>query len=76
VSGLRSWDIRVYRQDRGAPMVSLGVHIDLHTPTLDLHLPFHTVQIGRNHWEGDGRRFVSHQAEPWNGHSGNCDHPR
>ena len=57
-------------------MVSLGIHIDLHTPTLDLHLPLFTVQLGRNDWQG--RRFVYHDdpTPAWNGHTDNCDHPR
>lgn len=77
MSGLRPWDVRVYRQVRGAPVVSLGVHVDLHTPTIDFHLPLFTVQIGRNHWESDGRRVVYFDGpERWNGHTDNCDHPR
>jgi hypothetical protein len=76
MSGLRPWDIRVYRQVRGAPMFSLGVHIDLHTPTIDVHLPFYTIQVGRNHWEQDGRRFAYlDEPDRWNGHSDNCDRP-
>lgn len=74
VSGLRPWGVTVFSNARGVPMVSFGVHVDFHTPTLDLHLPFVTVQVGRNNWEG--RRFVFHAAEPWNGHTDNCDHDR
>ena len=74
VLGKRPWGVTVFQNARWAPMLSLGVHVDLHTPTLDLHLPFLTVQIGRNNW--DGRRFVVHPAERWNGHTDNCDHSR
>lgn len=73
MSGQRPWGLTVYRSAIGAPMWSLGVHLDLHTPTLDIHLPWHTVQVGRNNWEG--KRFTFRRGAPWNGHSDNCEHP-
>lgn len=74
MSGLRPWGVTVFRNVKGVPMASLGIHVDLHTPTVDLHLPLVTVQIGRNNW--DGRRFAYHGGEVWRGHTDNCDHPR
>lgn len=71
---MRPWGIVIFRQAIGVPMLSLGIHVELHTPTVDLHLPLITVQIGRNDWQG--RRFVYHSGEPWNGHTDNCDHVR
>jgi len=70
----RPWGIVVFQNSRWVPMFSLGIHVDLHTPTVDLHLPLITVQIGRNDWQG--RRFVIHPTEPWDGHTMNCDHQR
>lgn len=55
-------------------MFSLGVHVEFHTPTLDLHLPFYTVQIGRNNY--DGRRFAYFDGHERFTHSDNCDHAR
>ena len=89
MSGRRPWQLSIWRQVRGAPYYSLGVHLDLHTPTLDLHLPFWTIQIGRNGYWGvaaeplpggrsflGGRVFVDNIRERWSGHSDNCDHAR
>lgn len=74
MSGLRPWGVTVFCNAIGAPMVSIGVHVDFHTPTIDLHLPRHTVQIGRNNY--NGRRLAIHPAQRWGGHSDNCDHVR
>lgn len=88
MSGLRPWGINVFRQNRGAPMVSLGIHLDLHTPTVDIHLPRWLVQIGRNtYWTpGNGLRgmrfycggrvTIIDDGVRWSGHTDNCDHPR
>lgn len=87
MSGLRPWQVSIWRQYRGAPMFSLGIHVDLHTPTLDLHLAGWTVQAGRNlFWTRAnampgmrflfGDRVMISPAERWPGHSDNCDHPR
>jgi hypothetical protein len=88
MSGVRPWQLTVWRQVRGAPYVSLGVHVDFHTPTLDFHLPFCTVQLGRNgYWRrADGlpgmwflfedRVLIHTPTERWGGHSDNCDHER
>lgn len=88
MSGRRPWQLHLGRWPTGAPMVSLGVHFDWHTPTLDLHLPGWTVQLGRNgYWgltapalDGDrtwlgGRVWLSRQGR-WQGHTDNCDHER
>lgn len=88
MTGLRPWGLIVWRSLRGAPFFSLGIHVDLHTPTIDLHLPGWTVQLGRNtfwtpamampgmrFWLG-GRVMVDFGTERWGGHTDNCDHPR
>lgn len=59
MSGLRPWQLTIWQSLRGGPMFSLGIHVDLHTPTIDLHLPGWTVQ----------------PASRWIGHTDNCDHP-
>lgn len=70
----RRWGVYVFRQVRGAPMVSLGIHLDLHTPRLDLHLPVHTVCIGRIVWQATGRAFYLDDHERWSGHTDDCWH--
>ena len=35
-------------ESSGVPWASLGIHIDWHTPTIDLYLGRITVQVGRN----------------------------
>lgn len=68
----RRWGITVF-WTTGAPFFSLGIHIDLHTPTVDLHVGSGCVQIGRNMW--NGKRFVF-ATQGWSGHTDNCDHQR
>lgn len=86
MSGVRPWQLIVWRQGL-APMISLGLHLDLHTPTLDLHTPFGVIQLGRNgFWTRtnrlNGMRFVFGDRVmigspmPWSGHTDNCDHAR
>jgi hypothetical protein len=78
-TGTRRWGVVVFRNLIGAPMFSLGIHVDLHTPTLDLHVADYMVQIGRNLYEpdGPGSRLQRHrQHDRWHGHTGNCDHDR
>ena len=86
MSGERPWQLSVWQDAIRAPFFSLGVHVDLHTPTLDLHLPGWTVQIGRNgYWGVDGRtiegisvwlggRVMFCRGHRWTGHTDNCDH--
>jgi len=57
---------------RGAPWLSLGVHFDWHTPTLDLHIGKGWLQIGRNQWEGVGRFSV--YVGRFDGHTDQCSH--
>jgi hypothetical protein len=87
MSGLRPWQLIFWREQHGAPFVSVGIHIDLHTPTVDLHVPFWTVQLGRNlYWRKAnampgmrflfGDRLLVSDAERWTGHTDNCDHGR
>lgn len=40
----RPFGVTVFRNVLGAPMFSLGIHFDWHTPTLDIHLPEFTIQ--------------------------------
>lgn len=71
----RRWGVYVFRVARGAPMVSLGIHIDLHTPRVDLHLPLVLVSIGRIVWEPGTRRFFYlDDHERWGGHTDDCWH--
>ena len=71
----RRWGVYAFRQLRGAPMVSLGVHLDLHTPRVDFHLPLWTVCIGRMVWEpGTQLLFVFDGPERWSGHMDDCWH--
>lgn len=88
MSGLRPWQLSVWQGNTGAPFFSLGIHVDLHTPTVDIHLPGWTVQVGRNGYWGvvgsmdgvtshlGGRIIVARSLGPWNGHTDNCDHLR
>jgi hypothetical protein len=88
MTGLRPWGLILWQNTKGCPFYSLGVHLDLHTPTLDLHLPGWTIQLGRNtFWTPTnalpgmafafgGRVMVAWTSDRWNGHSDNCDHPR
>lgn len=55
-------------------MLSLGLHVDWHTPTLDLHFLVWTVQLGRNVWQPRGR-FHYVTAGHWTGHTDNCSCP-
>lgn len=71
---MRPWGIVIFSNMLGAPMLSLGIHVEWHTPTIDLHVFRWTVQIGRNDW--NGRRFAYYPGEQWHGHTDNCDHPR
>lgn len=68
---VRRWGVTVYQNARWVPMVSLGVHIDWHTPLIDLHLPLVTISIGRTLYE-IGPRVVVNRAEPWAGHTDMC----
>lgn len=61
----------MFRQPHGSPFLSLGVHLDWHTPTLDLHVLVWTVQVGRNVWQ-DGRRFVYSGGGVASGHTDHC----
>ena len=71
----RRWGVYAFRQLRGAPMVSLGVHLDLHTPRVDLHVPLWTVCIGRIVWHlGHQRVFVLDDHRRWSGHTDDCWH--
>ena len=54
-----------------AYFVSLGIHLDWRTPTLDLHLPWLTIQIGRVAWH-DGPRFRLNTKEPREFHCERC----
>lgn len=86
MSGLRPWGVMYFRQATGAPFLSLGIHVDLHTPRVDVFLPRSGLTIGRIRWwtdsalDGDrlrfGERLYMAAAHPWNGHSDDCDHPR
>lgn len=65
----RRWGVHVFQASR-APFLSLGVHVDWHTPTLDLHVGRTQVQIGRNNWQGEGRfSFRRHKSD---GHTDQC----
>lgn len=68
----RRWGIHVVWV-RGAPWISLGVHFDWHTPTLDLHIGKGVVQIGRNQW--DAERRVEIAVERGSGHTDQCTCP-
>lgn len=70
----RRWGIYVFRQFHGAPMVSLGVHLDWHTPRMELHLPLVTISIGRIVWEPGGGRFFYLDGGRWGGHTDDCWH--
>lgn len=70
---MRSWALYIFENARWAPMVSLGIHVDFHTPRAELHLPLITVSVGRIGWAG---RFRYFRGERWNGHTDDCDHPR
>lgn len=86
MSGRRPWQLSIWQSLRGAPMFSLGLHVDFHTPTIDLHLPGWTVQLGRNGYWGMaqqpldrdrtylGGRILVSKAPRWSGHTDNCDH--
>lgn len=52
----RRWGVHWFVARR-TPCLSLGIHVDWHTPTLDLHIGRSLLQIGRNNWEGE-RRLV------------------
>jgi hypothetical protein len=69
----RRWGVYVFRNLRGAPMVSLGVHLDLHTPVVDIHLPVFTVKVGRMYLASDPGwfRYIG-GPERWSGHMGDC----
>lgn len=70
---MRPWAVYVFENARWVPMVSLGIHIDFHTPRAEVHLPFITVSIGRIGWLGRVHWF---RGEKWTGHTDDCDHPR
>lgn len=89
MSGLRPWQLSIWQSTVGAPFVSLGVHVDLHTPTIDFHLPGFTVQFGCNGFWGvrtppldggrswlGGRVLYQPWVGRWDGHTDNCDHAR
>ncbi len=63
----RRWGVNVFWA-RGAPWVSVGIHVDWHTPTLDLHIGRGAIQVGRNNWQG--RLMVAiHRSD---GHTDQC----
>ena len=88
MSGLRRWQVIAWQYAKGSPFYSLGIHLDLHTPTLDVHLPFWTLQFGRNlywtranrlpgmHFPFGDRILIGFSTDRWDGHSDNCDHER
>lgn len=68
----RKWGLTCFTTTQ-APFFSLGFHIDLHTPTFDLHIGPTCIQLGRNMWDGTRVKVATQR---WNGHTDNCDHPR
>jgi hypothetical protein len=68
---VRRWGVYVHRQPRRSPWLSLGVHLDWHTPTLDLYLLAWVVQIGRNVWQPTGR-FHYGDGGVGTGHTDQC----
>lgn len=71
----RRWGVSVFREPRRSPWISVGLHLDWHTPTLDLHLVRWVVQVGRNVWQ-EGRRFVYAESGTATGHTDQCTCPR
>lgn len=67
----RRWGIHAVWAS-GAPFVSLGVHLDWHTPTIDLHIGKGFVQLGRNQHDREGRiSWFRHRND---GHTDQCVH--
>jgi hypothetical protein len=65
---LRLYGIEVFR-DLHLPGMSLGLHLDWHTPLLDLHVGRSIIQIGRIVYEG--KRFCVHTHDA-KGHTVGC----
>ena len=65
----RRWGIHLL-WTHGAPWFSLGIHLDWHTPTLDLFIARGGVQIGRNMWDAEGRIGVGTNQS--SGHTDQC----
>lgn len=66
----RRWGVQAF-WCRGAPWFSLGVHLDWHTPTLDVHFARGSAQVGRNNW----RRTFDFVTDTSDGHTMQCVHP-
>lgn len=67
----RRWGVHIFRGGGGYPWFSLGIHLDWHTPTLDLHIGRSLVQVGRNNWEGESRLSVLPPTRG-DGHTDQC----
>jgi hypothetical protein len=70
----RRWGVIAFRQHHGAPMVSLGVHADRHTPRVDLYLVVWTVCIGRIVPTYEPSRLIRYSGSQWSGHTDDCWH--
>lgn len=69
----RRWGVQVFHNLRWAPMFSLGVHVDFHTPRVDFHLPLITVAVGRIVWWSDPRlQNIDGPDDRWSGHMDDC----
>lgn len=67
----RRWGVHVFRDPANTPWASLGLHLDWHTPSLDLFLVKFVVQIGRNQHDSEGR-FSYAANPPADGHTDQC----
>jgi hypothetical protein len=65
----RRYGIHVFHIAR-APWFSLGIHIDWHTPTLDLFVGRWTIQTGKNQWDRESRFEFYNEVS--SGHTDQC----
>lgn len=85
MSGTRPWQIAIHEHTPGAWLLSLGIHIDPHTPLIDLYLVKWTVEVGRvMFWRRSnalpgmrflfGDRLLLNAAAERREHTDMCDH--